>query len=688
MMHEIIEKFINGRLLTTDQTRNRPPTGQLLEPAQQGEGTPEGEGTLEVSHEALLRSWKKLVGWIEHEKDDLLFMEKIDLDIYRRQKDEKSDQRSYDSNDFNRLADLHRRGRLNTQRTDFFHTLGKEREKQEQKNNVLTTIILCAIISILLVTTEVLFLVQYQIPKNVVTNNGDSGLHSLRQVLQDATSGDTITIDPNVAGKTIMLQSDLNFTKNIVLRGPGLILSSPKGYKIQIAPGVNVTFDHVTIKNSAVAKDGVVYNQGFLTLRNCDIDNNHSNYNGGALANTQQGLLSIDHSQIHGNRATGNGGAIFNWGGSVMIYNSSQIFDNQTFNNGGGLYSIGGQVIIYDSSVKENKALRGDNSSHFGGGIGIQNANLSLLRSTITSNIVNGDGGGISVLGGFAAIDYSTITKNTAINGQGGGIAVEKNSENNYTSQITISGTEELTNSQQPTYYIGKNNLKKTDPHATVADNDISGIRVKTETNRLTYTNKMVRAATGNPPPANTPPEDLVNNFLGNINIDAFCLTKGYGSGEPATDDSSKIQCLPSPATGIGGDIKNSPSQFSAIDACKRQFDPEGTEDNIIDRLADYYDPSSWQCYQKVQPITLINGITNESNVDSFCKNHEQMKGIQQNNDGKTAYNWDCLDASGQVVGFSVTDLCRFVTHYKDAFDRLSNFNRADGWECWRPITS
>ncbi len=77
MMQETITIFIEERLITADQVRSRPPTGQLST-----QSAPQEEETLEVSHETLLREWPRLTQWIAEEKSRLLFRERLNLDIY------------------------------------------------------------------------------------------------------------------------------------------------------------------------------------------------------------------------------------------------------------------------------------------------------------------------------------------------------------------------------------------------------------------------------------------------------------------------------------------------------------------------------------------------------------------------------------------------------------------------------
>src|SRR2546423_1440006 len=49
----------------------------------------------------------------------------------------------------------------------------------------------------------------------------DSGAGSLRQAILDAAPGDTITLDPALAGQTIALTQALRIDKSLTIEGPG-----------------------------------------------------------------------------------------------------------------------------------------------------------------------------------------------------------------------------------------------------------------------------------------------------------------------------------------------------------------------------------------------------------------------------------------------------------------------------------
>ncbi len=500
-----------------------------------------------------------------------------------------------------------------------------------------------------------------------------------------------INVADAIKGKEIILLSTLEISGNVEIYGNSIILTSLRGNNIHILSSADVVFHNLRITHLIIDQHGAIYNQGHLTLHNCEIDNNHADYNGGAIAN-DYGYLFIDQSTIHDNTATGNGAGIYNYnGGSVVVSNNSVLYQNTALNNGGGIYSLLGQVSLYDSQVQNNTAGT-TNGSSTGGGIHIQNASLNVIRSTITGNIANGSGGGLAIMGGLATIDTSTISANTSINGHGGGITVESNTENSYPARITLVNMQ-VTNKPITNQYVGENFLKQTDQQASknaiISNPDIFGTPLNQNEgpDRVSYVNDSNPTPIGNPPTLGPQPEQL-KNYLGVVDINAFCQSAGFVHGEIDNKDSSLIDCTTQ--TDTGKISNNSITPYPAVNACKWRYAYNDTIHHIVDRLADYYDPSSLQCYKDVEMISIVNNkpfsVTNSDGLNNFCINKDYVK-LQDKKDRSTAYEWDCMDKEGYANGVSITEACRFLTPYKDAFDRLADFNRPNGWECWHPIS-
>src|SRR6185503_5932550 len=116
-----------------------------------------------------------------------------------------------------------------------------------------------------------------------VTNINDSGAGSLRQMIINASAGDTITFDPSLSGQTITLSSNLLIIKDLIIDGSGLssqvTLSGNSGSRIiQILGSPSVTISSLKFINGfSASSGGVIYSTGDLTVINSTFTNNASN---------------------------------------------------------------------------------------------------------------------------------------------------------------------------------------------------------------------------------------------------------------------------------------------------------------------------------------------------------------------------------------------------------------------------
>ena len=281
----------------------------------------------------------------------------------------------------------------------------------------------------------------------VVTNNADSGAGSLREQIANSSCS-TITFDPDLAGFTSLLSTELAIGHNVTVDASALashfILSGAGSTRVlHVNSGVTVTWDGVDIKNG-YAEDGAnIYNQGTLTLKNTLVSNGGyylSGWTGGGIYNDTGATLDLQNSRVSGNISYYGGGGIYNLG--TLTVSGSIISDNSSVGSGGGISSEGGSVTVTDSTLQNNSAAgnggginvmngsltvthvtfsndRATNS--FGGGINYSStSDLILTDSTFDSNKAN-NGGGIALLSGNATVKHSTFSGNYAWN-YGGGI--------------------------------------------------------------------------------------------------------------------------------------------------------------------------------------------------------------------------------------------------------------------------
>lgn len=517
---------------------------------------------------------------------------------------------------------------------------------------------------------------------NLVTSLKDSGEGSLRQVIANASPGSTITFAPQLHGM-IILNDELEIKRNITILGsdPQQIAISNghhQDVQIHVASGTTVFFDNLTFTRSLVLQNSFIYNEGNLTLNNCHVTGNISYNNGGGVTN-HGGTLAITDSNISQNFASSNGGGIYSDNNGTLTVSNSIIALNTAYENGGGIYSLTGTVNLgTKTQITKNQAVHNDHSR--GGGVTIQDALLNITGTRITANWTQGPGGGISILGSIANIDSSVIVDNMSSQAQGRELAVEVDPDNKKISQVILADLALPGYSGHPLFYIGhsKDNQK---------DQNIILGKISTESSRPEISGVSVdkNNPIGTPAPDQFPAPEASPNYVGNIDIGDYCRSIKYPS--PDTKDPFHLKCSDEHGVQVPVDT---------LQICKVQ---KG-ENVTTDRLANYFDPTSWQCYSNATRLEPGPFMTME-NVQKFCQHAGNIGGY---NIGSTAYDWKCLHARSKLhsnypihldnfpdkfpVGLSVDDMCGYI--YQDKIEpsakvmyRLTDYNKPNGWECW-----
>jgi hypothetical protein len=276
-----------------------------------------------------------------------------------------------------------------------------------------------------------------QAATHTVTNTNDSGPGSLRQAITDAASGDTITFNASLAGQTILLASQLNINKNLIIDGSGLNprveISGGNAVRIFLVDAASTIAP--TLKN-VVLKEGKqtgtsftnfggaisVGNDTTLMIENVRITNN-SAYSAGAIYISPYAVVTISNSEITGNRADLEAGAILVKSIGILNLRSSLISNNVS-GGAGAIYFSGAT----NTSMIENN-LFADNSALAGGAITGQlgNAKIEIRNNLFTGNHATGAyqaGGAVyfsaSTIPTLVILENNTFYNNVAA-GMGGG---------------------------------------------------------------------------------------------------------------------------------------------------------------------------------------------------------------------------------------------------------------------------
>jgi transcriptional regulator with XRE-family HTH domain len=444
LLAETIEAFTTARLLTSN--------------------TIAGVPTVEVSHEALIREWTRLSDWLREAREDIRFQQSLSEDVAEWEQRDKPRDRLYRGSHLKEAQAWVRRNMPSRNEAAFLHASARRR----MRSHVNVLAILLVLVVTVGVAVKLLLLVLSAPNPTYITNLNDQGAGSLRQAIDVASPGSTITFAPTLRGTIVLATNDLDISKDLSIRGPGAgtlaISNGNNGYSIHVHSGVSVSISGLAFKNNetlqnsfidnageltltnslitnSVGPNGSINNTGTLTIVNSNISNNIG-YESGGINNT--GLLDITNSTISNNSASGKGGGIFNTG-SLDITNST-ISNNSTYGQGGGIFnsdtlSIANSTISNNTAQAEgggifntsslystntliditNSTISDNRSEGQGGGIfNSSGEDVNLTNSSVSGNLAVAGGGGIEN-SGFFEIANSTISANKAFN-EGGGI--------------------------------------------------------------------------------------------------------------------------------------------------------------------------------------------------------------------------------------------------------------------------
>ena len=160
--------------------------------------------------------------------------------------------------------------------------------------------------------------------------------------------------------------------------------------------------------NSAQYGGAVFINNGSCTIINSTFTNNSASANGGALS-IKYGSCTIINSTFTNNSASADGGAVLMNNGSCTIINST-FTNNSASANGGSLSIKYGNCTIINSTFINNTAK-------YGGAIFLYFVNYTFTDSTFKYNIVEMDGGAISILDASSGSFINATFMNNKING-------------------------------------------------------------------------------------------------------------------------------------------------------------------------------------------------------------------------------------------------------------------------------
>ncbi|MBC7968377.1 MAG: hypothetical protein H7Z17_20930, partial [Fuerstia sp.] len=242
---------------------------------------------------------------------------------------------------------------------------------------------------------------------------GDVSLREAIELANSQAGTDEIRFAGSLSGGTITLGiGQLLVTDSLTITGPGassLTVSGGNSFRVfDLQSSPNVIISGLTISGGRTTVNG---------------------QSGGGIRST--GTLQLLNSVVTNNSTTGGaamGGGIFQINGSLTITDST-VSGNSTTGigaSGGGISAVSGGVMISGSTISGNTS-----TAHAGGVAFDSNGSAvtaTIINSTVSGNSTTGGfGGGIFNARGTLNLQHSTVTLNSAPDGNGSGLASASN---------------------------------------------------------------------------------------------------------------------------------------------------------------------------------------------------------------------------------------------------------------------
>ena len=347
LMHETIDALVNARLLTINGNKHAETvTSESNQKALISASVT--TTTVEVSHEALITEWSRLKSWVSEARKDLPLQHAISDDAADWEQNNCPADRLYRGTQLKEARAWATRNIASRQEQAFLRASATRRVR---------SVMMVLVVLLLVVASSGIagWLALHQPPDpRYVTNADNDGVGSLRWAIANTPIGDTITFDPRLIGKAIVLKSaDIHTgSKKLKIQGLGkerLVIGSKNNINVIIDPGASVIISDVAFKGSSLA----IADEGGLTLTNSTVSGNSAASGGGI--SSRSGTLSLTNSTISGNSAVIEGGGMSISPETDPLYNLSAVVRFCTIYNNHGTAGFGDEGIWIDQSIEPTR---------------------------------------------------------------------------------------------------------------------------------------------------------------------------------------------------------------------------------------------------------------------------------------------------------------------------------------------
>ncbi|UDI93127.1 DUF4347 domain-containing protein [Pseudomonas sp. IAC-BECa141] len=235
------------------------------------------------------------------------------------------------------------------------------------------------------------------------TNNGNTGVGSLRAAIASAQNGDIVTFS---SGMTVQLTSELLINKNITVDGD---LNNDGVADVTLDGQYRTRVVEIT-SGSTVTLDGLVITRGLVSGNGGNGGNSATGAMGGGIFNA--GILTLNNVSVTGNAAAGGGGG----GGVTGAYSGGA---------GGGGGGLGGQGGGHGGSTGPGIGTYGGQAGS--GGVGGYGGGFDATHMGGRGGSSTGGAGGLGTYNYSNGGNGGTASNGTiSIGGGGGGSGWDK----------------------------------------------------------------------------------------------------------------------------------------------------------------------------------------------------------------------------------------------------------------------
>jgi gliding motility-associated-like protein len=198
----------------------------------------------------------------------------------------------------------------------------------------------------------------------VVSSTADSGPNTLREAINCAVSGQTITFAPSLANQTITLASTLTIPvgKNLTIDGaaaPNLTISGNNAVRVFLLRSTSVNPTSLVLRNLRIINGyhteygaGIrSEHQGIMTIENCVFSNNNAEQGGSAIFSHFEGRATIRNCRFEDNVSIAKnderGSTVMLWGPHAHTVQNCEFINNRGI-NGAGINGLNAGLLIED----------------------------------------------------------------------------------------------------------------------------------------------------------------------------------------------------------------------------------------------------------------------------------------------------------------------------------------------------